>query len=198
MSYTAWSVVFGEQPTAAKWNQLGANDAGFKDGTNIDNLAILTRHIADANITPAKITNAYKFFAYPSSTVAISSATQKVALNTELYDSNSNFDTSTNRYTAPVNGFYHFDAQARLGSTGMGTTENASIGIYKNGSQLLVSEKNNGSGDANRLVTPHIGATIQLTAGDYIELYALMGGVYRDIVSGPIVTFMCGHLVTPT
>lgn len=57
MAYTAWSVVFGEQPTAAKWNQLGENDAGFKDGTNIDNLAILTRHIADSNVTGAKIAN---------------------------------------------------------------------------------------------------------------------------------------------
>lgn len=47
MAYTAWSVVFGEQPTAAKWNQLGQNDAGFKDGSNIDNDAILNRHIAD-------------------------------------------------------------------------------------------------------------------------------------------------------
>lgn len=47
MAYTAWSVVFGEQPTAAKWNQLGENDAGFKDGSNIDNDAILLRHIKD-------------------------------------------------------------------------------------------------------------------------------------------------------
>ena len=55
MAYTAWSVVFGEQPTAAKWNQLGANDAGFKDGTNIDSLAILTRHLADLNVTTRKM-----------------------------------------------------------------------------------------------------------------------------------------------
>lgn len=55
MAYTAWSVVYGEQPTAAKWNQLGTNDAGFKDGTNIDNLAILTRHLADGNATTAKV-----------------------------------------------------------------------------------------------------------------------------------------------
>lgn len=48
MAYTAWSVVYGEQPTAAKWNQLGANDAGFKDGTNIDNNAIITRHLGSA------------------------------------------------------------------------------------------------------------------------------------------------------
>lgn len=47
MTYTAWSVVYGEQPTAAKWNQLGSNDAGFKDGTNIDNDAIINRHIGD-------------------------------------------------------------------------------------------------------------------------------------------------------
>lgn len=45
MAYTAWSVVFGEQPTAAKWNQLGTNDAGFKDGTNFDADIIKSKHI---------------------------------------------------------------------------------------------------------------------------------------------------------
>lgn len=45
MAYTAWSVVAYEQPSAAKWNQLGDNDAGFKNGSNIDDLAILLRHI---------------------------------------------------------------------------------------------------------------------------------------------------------
>lgn len=55
MAYTAWSVVYGEQPTAAKWNQLGANDAGFKDATNIDNLAILTRHLNTSSVTTPKL-----------------------------------------------------------------------------------------------------------------------------------------------
>lgn len=55
MAYTAWSVVFGEQPTAAKWNQLGANDAGFKDGTNIDDDAILARHLANQIVAPANL-----------------------------------------------------------------------------------------------------------------------------------------------
>lgn len=50
MSYTAWSVVFGEQPSAAKWNILGTNDAGFKDGTNID-----PDVITDAKLTYGKI-----------------------------------------------------------------------------------------------------------------------------------------------
>ena len=55
MAYTAWSVVYGEQPTAAKWNQLGANDAGFKDGTNIDAGAIITTKIADNAVTNDKM-----------------------------------------------------------------------------------------------------------------------------------------------
>lgn len=54
MAYTSWSVVFGEQPTAAKWNQLGANDAGFKDGTNIDDSAILTRHLNAKSVVAGK------------------------------------------------------------------------------------------------------------------------------------------------
>lgn len=55
MAYTAWNVVFGEQPTAAKWNQLGQNDAGFRDGTNIDDNAILTRHLNNGAVTSSKI-----------------------------------------------------------------------------------------------------------------------------------------------
>jgi hypothetical protein len=41
MSYAAWSVVFGEQPSAAKWNILGSNDASFADGTGIAADAII-------------------------------------------------------------------------------------------------------------------------------------------------------------
>lgn len=55
MSYTAWSVVFGEQPTAAKWNQLGSNDAGLKDGTSIDDGAILQRHLGSG--IPVKVSS---------------------------------------------------------------------------------------------------------------------------------------------
>lgn len=40
MAYQSWSVVFSEQPSAAKWNILGTNDASFNDGTGIG--AVLT------------------------------------------------------------------------------------------------------------------------------------------------------------
>ncbi len=38
MSYTSWSVTYGEQPSAAKWNILGSNDAHFYSFLG-DNLA---------------------------------------------------------------------------------------------------------------------------------------------------------------
>lgn len=45
MAYQAWSVVFGEQPSTAKWNILGTNDAGFRDGTNFSNQIISANHL---------------------------------------------------------------------------------------------------------------------------------------------------------
>lgn len=35
MAYQSWSVVFGEQPSAAKWNILGTNDAAFNSGNGV-------------------------------------------------------------------------------------------------------------------------------------------------------------------
>jgi len=46
MAYASWSVVFGEQPSAAKWNILGTNDASFNDGTGIGDNAIAARSLA--------------------------------------------------------------------------------------------------------------------------------------------------------
>jgi len=54
MAYQAWSVVFGEQPSASKWNILGTNDLSFHDGTGIDDGVILERHVGDGEITAAK------------------------------------------------------------------------------------------------------------------------------------------------
>lgn len=42
MAYASWSVVFGEQPSAAKWNILGTNDASFNDGSGIQPTTAIT------------------------------------------------------------------------------------------------------------------------------------------------------------
>lgn len=55
MAYQVWSVVFGEQPSASKWNILGTNDAGFNDGTAIGDNAILQRHLSDGIVSNAEM-----------------------------------------------------------------------------------------------------------------------------------------------
>lgn len=55
MSYQVWSVVFGEQPSASKWNILGTNDASFNDGTGIADNAILNRHLASGIVTASEL-----------------------------------------------------------------------------------------------------------------------------------------------
>lgn len=51
MAYQTWSVIFGEQPSAAKWNILGTNDASFNDGTGIADGAIKPEHLLDGSST---------------------------------------------------------------------------------------------------------------------------------------------------
>ena len=57
MAYASWSVVFGEQPSAAKWNILGTNDASFNDGTGIGNDVIGSSQLLAAlsNATPGTL-----------------------------------------------------------------------------------------------------------------------------------------------
>lgn len=47
MPYTPWSVIDGETSTHTKLNQLGANDAGFVDGTNFSDDILKSNHFAD-------------------------------------------------------------------------------------------------------------------------------------------------------
>lgn len=63
MAYQSWSVVFGEQPTAAKWNILGTNDASFHDGTGIDTNAIDNANLQAASVTGDKIDTGSIIFA---------------------------------------------------------------------------------------------------------------------------------------
>lgn len=62
MAYAAWSVVAGEQPTAAKWNILGTNDASFNDGTGIGTSVLDYSKMANGFVVQEVSTN-YQSFA---------------------------------------------------------------------------------------------------------------------------------------
>ena len=92
---------------------------------------------------------------------------------TELVDTNGDYDTSNGRFTAPVDGTYefHFAALHRA----MSNAGSGELTFYKNGSNLSnrsFGYSNIGSGGS---VNDHQHLTIHgifnLSAGDYVEVY---------------------------
>nr|BAR17997.1 complement C1q protein [uncultured Mediterranean phage uvMED] len=83
-------------------------------------------------VTGAGGVNTPAFLAYPSSNQSISNTTQTVvAFNTEIFDTDSCYDTSTYRFTPNVAGKYFVYAQTC--SNSVSTFDAWETQIYKNG-----------------------------------------------------------------
>lgn len=180
MAYSSWSVVFSEQPSAAKWNILGTNDASFNDGTGIFGLY---KNLLTVDSNP------YKFGVYRAAAFNVGNGTlAKITMDTELYDTNNNFATGT--YTTPVAGFYHFDWGVGCGASGYVLSS-----LFKNGSEVRRGMEISQAG-ATDIQNPG-SADLQLSANDTIEVYA-QGGASLAGQVGQNRTFLNGHLVSRT
>lgn len=60
-SYVSITFVANELLTSTKMNQMAANDAGFNDGTALADGIIVTRHLADKNVTTQKMKPTYTY-----------------------------------------------------------------------------------------------------------------------------------------
>jgi hypothetical protein len=115
------------------------------------------------------------FNAYASAAQTVTSATPtKIAINTENFDTNSNFDTTNYRFTPTVEGYYQVNGTV-LG-TGATTITALLVFIYKNGVNIrrtgLVTSLGAGS---NSQVS--VSEVIYMNGStDYIELYGQVNG----------------------
>lgn len=140
--------------------------------------------------------NPYKFSAYRNAAANTGNNTfAKISFDTELFDSNSNFDTSNGRYTVAVTGFYQFNASF---SCTTGSSEILIITLFKNGSEFDRGQRlvHTTAGTA-QLIYSNL---IQLSAGDYVEIYSYASGGARAMEVGantphPVFT---GFLVSRT
>jgi hypothetical protein len=127
----------------------------------------ITKIIADS-ITSGAIANTPAFSAYMNADQnGVSDNTwTKVNMNTEYFDSDGKYNTSTYRFTPTIAGKYMFGASLfwDSGST-MGATE---IGFYKNGTKILYAGNNIGNDNKHQLT-----GIIDLDTDDYVELYVL-------------------------
>ena len=126
----------------------------------------ITKLIADS-ITSGAIANTPAFSAYMNADQngVPDNTWTKVNMNTEYFDSDGKYDTSTYRFTPTIAGKYMFGASLFYDSAStMGATE---IGFYKNGTKILYAGNNIGNDNKHQLT-----GIIDLDTDDYVELYA--------------------------
>ena len=133
---------------------------------------------------PQIVTDAPAFRAKPSSNQTISASTfTKVLLQTEIFDTNNNFDNSTNyRFQPTVAGYYQVNSQIHYATNGQQL-----VAVYKNGSY-----DNWGTYSVNAYGVSGSSLIYLNGSTDYLELYAYSSGGY-SVNSG--LTFLSAHLV---
>jgi len=127
------------------------------------------------------------FHAYLGSNQTAADATAtKLNINTETYDTDGCFDTSTYRFTPTEAGKYFVYGNAEWYSTG-NTFNFGAARIYKNGSLLFsLGHNGNASGGAQEGKEPS-GVVDMNGSTDYLELY-----VYQDTSDSSSVTLNGG------
>jgi hypothetical protein len=161
----------------------------FGDGTG-------SLTVQQNGVTLGVFGNQPAFFVRPSAGQTVTFGTYtKIQLNTEDFDTNSNYDTSTYRFTPTIAGYYQISAALR--GTGSSSNTSTAVVIYKNGSAYL------GQYSVATATTqyPTISALVYMNgSSDYIEFYGKIEGTgtasFGTVTSqGDYVTWASGVLV---
>lgn len=158
----------------------------------LDNANIATgANIAGSKIDYSSISNPYKFRVRCTTAQTTPNATfAKVQFNSEDFDTNGNYDPTTNyRYTIPISGFYQINSCVIV-SGNPGTF--FILTLYKNGSALQRGSQINSSG-ASGVTYSDIQ---QFTAGDYIEIFMFTSSVTTLDITNQ--SYFSGYLVSTT
>jgi hypothetical protein len=170
--------------------------------------SVSTSYLVDGSVTQAKLStnvagNGPAFYAYTNATQAISNNTfTKVALNATTFDTASNFNTSTYRFTPTVAGYYQFNVGC--GITGASSVVQFVVAIYKNSNPYgarLVDMNPSASLSANSWISLSGAAILQMNGStDYVELYAYTYGAGATIgngnpTNGSNGAYFCGSLI---
>jgi hypothetical protein len=150
-------------------------------GTNTATLPAATGTVMVSGNMPA-------FSAYANANQSVTNAVAtKVVLNTEEFDTNSNFDSTTNyRFTPTVAGYYQISGA--IGTFTSITQINANI--YKNGSlyKSVIGSGTSSSATVSSVVYFN-GST------DYVELYVTMTGATPSYYGNSGYTYFNGSMV---
>lgn len=158
-----------------------------------------TSDLASAAVTQAKLGTGVSgtgpaFSAYQGTSQTLTSNVYtKIALNTERFDTNNNFDSTTNyRFTPTVAGYYQINYGAYAATTS--TITQFVSALYKNGSVYeygVINVLNSLQSFTSASLVYMNGST------DYLELYISVSGAgtLTAAAAGGTTNFMSGSLV---
>jgi hypothetical protein len=155
--------------------------------------------IADASIVQTDLasgiaSNGPAFNAGASGTFTVANNTDtKVPINTETFDTNNCFDTSTYRFTPNVAGYYQ--VQGAVFISPPNNTSGFILSIFKNGALFQQVHRENFQNYFNQLAQ---GGTVVYCNGtsDYIELYIWQnGGSTQTFGNNSLVTWFSGAMI---
>jgi hypothetical protein len=117
------------------------------------------------------------FEATVSATTTVSANTlTKVVFNTEVIDTDSAYDNSSNyRFTVPSGkaGKYVFYSQVLANTNGNNTFKLGNLHLYKNGSSIL-NWQHNPAASYGHNFTVAANKIVDMSVGDYVEVYILV------------------------
>ena len=153
----------------------------------------ITKIIADS-ITSGAVANTPAFFAYQSGAQNISNGTlTKISINTEVFDTNSNYDTSAYRFTPNVAGKYFVFASFRFDTNS--DFEGLELQVKKNGSTKIIEVT-----DRNEYYTTITSQSVAEMNGssDYLEMfgYQASGGTLATGAAYAAINFGAYRILT--
>lgn len=155
-------------------------------------ITLIFNNIPTNGLPSGKFSNPYKFSAYlGSNQTTVLTTFTKLNYNTESYDTNSNYDTTTYGYTAPIDGFYHFTLNAILMSQ---AALPFLISLGKNSTSEFVRlvEIPNTTGN----ITLSGSVDLQLNAGDVIYPLYYSGSASKTILASNQYCRFSGFLIS--
>lgn len=148
----------------------GLTAGGLPDAT------VTSAEIANANVTQSKLAagvagNGPAFSAYGTSVSAANATYTKLPFNSKIFDTNSNFDATTNyRFTPTVAGYYQINTTCQFNPA---ASNAGNVNIYKNGGLYAAA-----TCLLNSSVYPQVTVSALVYCNgstDYIESYCYQG-----------------------
>jgi hypothetical protein len=159
----------------------------------IANSAVTTDKIANGNITQSKLANNVvgngpAFKAYANTTTSIPDNNfAKVTFDVEVFDTNSNYDTVTSRFTPKIAGYYLITGCVSY----VNLIDGALVRINKNNTPYAM-----GSPQGLSTYRSNVSDIVYLDGvDDFVELFAYQDSGTQNLQTGLHVTYFSGCLI---